>query len=280
MTTEAPEELERDALDAVEDDDGEAYPPPFVRHRGAPFTGVVIDREDPVTRLPYLDGRPHGIARTIDPSGRLRWEAHYVAGRRVGEHRAWAPDGTLVRRDMYDETGHRLASEVFDLAGRRRWDSTPQRTRTWYADGQLRTDRAGGERRVYLRDGRRACIESSQAARFDDAAMHDGLLELLADLELELLVWQWLHRRLDAGDPAATGDLRRALGHPELGVRASALLLIGHRRVRALADDVRPLLADPRVPPLRLGEYPGQGGRGFARSLAALARDALDRLAD
>lgn len=280
MTDPAPEEVERDALDAVEDDDGEAYPPPLVRHRGAPFTGVMIDRGDPVTRLPYVDGRPHGTARTIDPAGRLRWEAHYVEGRRTGEHRTWAVDGTLVRRDMYDETGRWSASAVFGPAGQRRWESAPERTRTWYADGPLRTDRAGDERSIYLRDGRCACVESPPAHRFDDAAMRDGLMELLADLELELVVWRWLHRRLDAGDPGAADDLRRALGHPELGVRAAALQLIGHRRLRALADDVRPLLADPRVPPLRLGEYPGQGGRGFARALAALAREALDRLAD
>lgn len=61
-------------LDELEDPlDGEDYPPPFVRHQGAPFTGVALaDEGGFLTRIAYRGGRPHGTCRTLDLEGLTR----------------------------------------------------------------------------------------------------------------------------------------------------------------------------------------------------------------
>lgn len=282
-------EVPLDALDEVEDYDGEAYPPVFVRHGGVPFTGVVLDRKDSgVTRLEYRDGQLHGTCRTLDAEGRLRWEARYVAGKRAGESRAWGPDGTLRHLERYDEQGASQLSQHFDAAGRLRYERTPTRDRTWYAEGGLRSDRQDGRRWVYARDGRRVFCEGVQTLEqarvhdhfeLDDDALASSLMEILGDFEFARGVWMWLHRRLDAGDESALDDLRRALGHEQLDVRTTAMHIIGSRGLVALEGDVRAMLDDDRVPPTRFGEYPGQGGRGHTFTLGRTAAATLAQLA-
>lgn len=285
-------ELELEELDEVEDYEGEVYPPVSVRRRGVAFTGAVLDHREPgVTRLEYCEGRLQGICRTLDAEGRLRWKAHYGEGRPYGKACRWDGEGTLRSREFYDEPGRQILTQSFDAQGRLRHERTPTRERTWYAEGGLRSDRAAEDRIrwVYVKDGRRAFGEGVQSLdqanvydhfEFVDAVLADAIVELLGEFEFDRGVWMWLHRRLDAGEGEAIVDLRRALAHDELGVRVTALNLIGNRGLRELAPEVRAMLDDARVPVLRFGEYPGQGGRGHSFPIGETARIALAKLGE
>jgi hypothetical protein len=281
-------EVDLDAVDECQDHGGEVYPPFFIRHGGVPFTGIVRERKGKlVTRFAYRNGEPHGEASTIGPNGEIHWKAEFREGRRFGESRNWTADGTLRHYSRYDDAGKLACKQYFDERGVLRHEWMPDRQRTWYADKTLRSDREDNIRWAFTRDGRRAFGEGVQTATqakaydhfiFQDAVLRDALEELLGEFEFQRGAWMWIHRRLDASDPTAIDDLRNALDHEELNVRADALIAIGNRRLSALTDEVRGMLGDTRVPPMRYGEYPDQGGRGHTLSLGQAATDALAKL--
>jgi hypothetical protein len=286
--SEAPVEVDLDKVDECKDHDGEVYPPFFIRHGGVPFTGIVCDRQrGRITRFAYRNGQPHGDASTVGPEGKVHWRSQYRDGLEVGESWNWAADGTLRHYERHDDNGKLSLKQYFDETGTLRHEWTPDRQRTWYADGTLRSDRIDGLRCAFTRDGRRAFGEGVQTLTqakvydhfvFEDAVLRDAMQELLGDFEFQRGVWLWMQRRFDVDDSDAVEDLRKTLAHEQLEARSTALNMIGHRRLEALADEVRAMVDDTRVPPMRHGEYPNQGGRGHSVSIGQAARDALAKL--
>ena len=281
-------EVDLDAVDECKDHDGEVYPPFFIRHGGVPFTGIIRERKGSrVTRFEYVNGEPHGEVSTVDDDGKILWKAQYREGRHYGEDHAWTPDGTLRHYRRYTDDGKLAVKQYFDERGVLRHEWMPDRQRTWYPDQTLRSDREDNIRWAFARDGRRAYGEGVQTLTqakvydhfvFHDDVLRDALVELLGEFEFQRGVWMWIQRRLDANDATVIDDLRKALSHELLDVRATAASVVGNRRLFALAEEVRGMVGDTRVPPMRYGEYPDQGGRGHSLSLGQTARDALAKL--
>jgi antitoxin component YwqK of YwqJK toxin-antitoxin module len=106
---------------------------------GRPFTGLLIDREQPGAMrmaVHLVDGLPDGREWRWYGSGALESVRHYAGGRKVGFHRGWWPDGT--RR----------------FEGDYRADGFHGRYRAWYTNGRL------ADLRTFA-DGREAGLQQS-----------------------------------------------------------------------------------------------------------------------
>lgn len=284
----APESLEVDEAELELEEPDYDYPDSIARYRGAPFTGVALERDQrSERRCEYVDGKRHGQYRVVALDGRLLGEGRYANGRPIGEHTGFWPNGSPRTFHRYGERGAVEVTRSYWADAALSYERTPESERTWYRGGALRSERREGVRWAYARDGRCAYGEGVQRAeqahvydhfRFFDEVMAEVCLELLDDYDFERGVWMWTHRRIDDRDPRILDDLRGFLAHPNLGARATALQIVGNRGLCELAPELRGMLADERVPPSVHGEYPGQGGRGHSFSLAKTARLMLDKL--
>jgi hypothetical protein len=280
--------LEVDASELDADDLEDDYPQRIRFHRGAPFTGVLRERDARgETRVEYLEGRRHGTYRALAPNGNLLGEGRYAEGYPVGESRGWAADGTLRSLHRYGPRGVVEVTQYFSEAGELRYERTPESERSWYLGGGLRSARRDEVRWAYARDGRCAYGEGvqqgDQARVYDHFVFYEQVLvqvclELLHDYDFERGVWMWTQRRIDERDPGVLDDLRKFLAHPNLGARATALRIVGNRGLRELRPELCAMAGDERVPPMQYGEYPGQGGRGHTFSLGETARLMLAQL--
>jgi len=71
----------------VKYDELEYLPEEIFLFDSRPFTGVAIDRNDSgavISKMPFIDGLEHGIARAWHANGRLSLERPYIHGESHG----------------------------------------------------------------------------------------------------------------------------------------------------------------------------------------------------
>ncbi|GAB4031243.1 toxin-antitoxin system YwqK family antitoxin [Spirosoma gilvum] len=64
-----------------------------------PITGILFSTDahgDTLFKVPFLDGKEHGIAKLFYANHRLREERLFVRGRKEGVHRGWYENGKLM----------------------------------------------------------------------------------------------------------------------------------------------------------------------------------------
>lgn len=251
--------------------------------KGQPFTGIGFE-ETPryITEYRYENGYGEGRCISTFRSGQLMEEFLLHQGVYVGESRSWFQNGQLRRfvrhsrprlERQWNEAGVLL--EEYDEANATR--------RKWFSDGAIKSVRVGDETKEYTHSGELAFtwrpreVHSKVYARIDFVpdVMSAHLEALADDRPREDYVFAWVHSLLDEAKPEAFAVLRRLLAHPNDWVRLSAMRIVGNRRVRELASELRAFLGDLRVAASQSSEH---GSRSATHSFDAVAREELAKL--